>query len=427
MKKIFALVLSNALFLAAGLKAENWPQWRGQEATGVSIERNLPSHWSARENIAWKVTLAGRGTSTPIIWGDRVFLTSQIGEGPVDYRTAEYPETGRPVDDMVRFVIQCFRSFDGRLLWQHELRASKDLEAVHPKHNLATPSCVTDGNLLFAWFGTGQLVCLDLNGKLVWERPIGEDYSPFKLLWAHGSSPVLYRNSIILLCDHDQAAYLLALDKFTGKTLWKTNRGKGLRSYSTPLVVTSEGRDELIVNSNPRIDAYDPATGDLLWYADEHCPVPVPTPVYVDGMLYVSRGYSSGPYMAIRPGGKGDVSKTHVAWRIPTGAPYVSSLLYYEKLIYMATENGIVICADARTGEMIWKERIGGVFSASPVGGDGKVFLLNEAGETIVLEGGRKFTLLQRNLLDERCLASPAISQGRIFIRSDQHLFCIGK
>jgi outer membrane protein assembly factor BamB len=426
LKQFLALVFSNAIFLAVGLQADNWPQWRGPEATGISLERNLPSRWSASQNIVWKVALAGRGTSTPVIWDDQVFLTSQIGEGPVNYRTADYPETGRKADDKVRFVVQCFRRVDGHLLWQYELEA-KDLEAVHPKHNLATPSCVTDGKLVFAWFGTGQLVCLDLKGKLVWERHIGEDHSPFKLLWAHGSSPVLYKNSIFLLCDHDQAAYLLALDKFTGKTFWKTDRGKGLRSYSTPLVVTSEGQDELIVNSNPRIDAYDPATGELLWYADEHCPVPVPMPVYVDGMLYASRGYSSGPYMAIRPGGKGDVSKTHVAWRVATGAPYVSSLLHYGKLIYMATENGIVICADARTGEMIWKERIGGVFSASPVGGDGKIFLLNEAGETIVLEGGRKFTLLQRNLLDERCLASPAISQGRIFIRSDQHLFCIGK
>jgi outer membrane protein assembly factor BamB len=426
-KQTLTLVFSSVLLLAAGLQADNWPQWRGPEATGISLEKNLPSRWSATENIVWRVALAGRGTSTPVIWDDRIFLTSQIGEGPVNYRTADYPETGRPVDDKVRFVVQCFRRFDGRLLWQYELTASKDPEAVHPKHNLATPSCVTDGTFVFAWFGTGQIICLDVKGKLVWERHIGEDYSPFRLLWAHGSSPVLYKNSILLLCDHDPAAYLLALDKFTGKTFWKTDRGKGLRSYSTPLVVTSEGRDELIVNSNPRIDAYDPATGELLWYAGGHCPVPVPMPLYVDGMLYASRGYSSGPYMAIRPGGKGDVSETHVAWRIPTGAPYVSSLLYYGKLIYMATENGIVICADARTGEMIWKERIGGVFSASPVGGDGKIFLLNEAGETIVLEDGPKFTLLQRNLLGERCLASPAISQGRIFIRSDQHLFCIGK
>jgi len=426
-KPVIAIVLFNSLLPVVVLLADNWPQWRGPEATGITLEKNLPSRWTASENIVWKVNLAGRGTSTPVIWGDRIFLTSQVGEGPVNYRTAGYRESARPADDRVRFFIQCFRRSDGHLLWQHEVAPGKDLEAVHPKHNLATPSCVTDGHFVFAWFGTGQLVCLDLKGKLVWERSIGEDYSPFKLLWAHGSSPVLYKNSVILQCDHDPAAYLLALDKFTGKTLWKTDRGKGLRSYSTPLVITGKIRDELIVNSNPRIDAYDPATGELLWYADENCPVPVPMPVFVDGMLYTSRGYSSGPYMAIRPGGKGDVSKTHVLWRVPTGAPYVSSLLYYRDLIYMATENGIVICADGSTGAVIWKERIGGVFSASPVGGDGKIFFLNEAGATFVLAGGRNFTLLQRNTLDERCLASPAISDGKIFIRSDQHLFCIGK
>src|SRR5207247_839039 len=240
----------------------------------------------------------------------------QIGEGPIEVRAAGDAKINRPDGGKVRFVVQCFHSVDGRVLWQYRLDAGEDLTPVHPKHNLATPSCVTDGKFVYCWFGTGQLVCLDLKGKVIWERHIGKEYSPFKLLWAHGSSPVLHRDSLLLLCDHDPAAYLLSLDKRTGKTLWKVDRGQGLRSYSTPLIVKGPNRDELIVNSNPRIDAYDPNTGDLLWYTDEFCPVPVPMPVYANGMLYASRGYSSGPYMAIRPGGKGDVSKTHVTWRV---------------------------------------------------------------------------------------------------------------
>ncbi len=422
-----ALIFLTTILLAGKTPADNWPQWRGPQAAGVSSEKGVPTQWSARDNIAWKVALPGRGTSTPIIWDDFIFLTSQIGEGPIERRNSSDGQAGKQPDEKVRFAVQCFRRSDGRLLWQYLLDAGLDLTAVHPKHNLATPSCVTDGKHVYAWFGTGQLVCLDIKGNLVWERHIGKDYSPFKLLWAHGSSPVLYGNSLFLLCDHNPAAYLLSLDKTTGKTQWKADRGRDLRSYSTPFIVTTSQRDELIINSNPRIDAYNPATGQLLWYSDDFCRVPVPMPVYADGVLYASRGYNSGPYMAIRPGGKGDVSKTHVAWRVSTGAPYVSSPLYYENLIYMATENGIAFCVDPKTGETVWKERVGGVFSASPVAADGKVYLLNESGETLVLQAGRSLSLLHRNTLNDRCLASPAISEGRIFIRSDQYLYAIGK
>ena len=424
--KLFLILFLIGL-LGFAVMADNWPQWRGMDSNGVSNEKGLPTSWSLEENIAWKVSLPGRGTSTPIVWGDQVFLTSQIGEGPIEVRAADDAKIIRSDGGKVRFVVQCFHRSDGRLIWQYPLDAGEDLTPVHPKHNLATPSCVTDGEFVYTWFGTGQLVCLDLKGKVIWQRHIGKEFSPFKLLWAHGSSPVLHRNSLFLLCDHDPAAYLLSLDKRTGKTRWKVDRGQGLRSYSTPLIVKGLNRDELIVNSNPRIDAYDPNTGDLLWYTDEFCPVPVPMPVYANGMLYASRGYSSGPYMAIRPGGKGDVSKTHVTWRVPTGAPYVSSLLYYQDLIYMATENGILFCVDPSNGATLWKERTGGVFSASPVAADGKIYFISEGGETVVVQAGPKFTLLKRNSLGERCLASPAISQGRIFIRSDQHLFCIGE
>jgi outer membrane protein assembly factor BamB len=185
-------------------------------------------------------------------------------------------------------------------------------------------------------------------------------------------------------------------------------------------------RFELIVNSNPRLDAYDPETGQLLWHADDHCRVPVPMPVSANGVLYTSRGSNSGPFMAIRPGGKGDVSQTHVLWRIPTGAPYVSSVLYYQDLLYMATEVGVVRCIDPKTGETVWVERIGGNFSASPVGADGKVYLLNEEGETVVLKAGRKCNVLARNALKEVCRASLAVARGQIFIRSDEHLYSIG-
>jgi outer membrane protein assembly factor BamB len=412
------ILLAAILFLSAG----NWPQWRGPEANGVSTETNLPTSWGANENIDWKVKLPGRGMSTPIIWEDRVFLTSQIGRGLVEQQADPARE-----NEPVSFVIQCFRRTDGKLVWEKRIAAERPLPPVHPNHNLSSPSCITDGERVYAWFGTGQLICFNLDGRVLWERSIGKENSPFKLLWGHGSSPALHKNFLYLLCDHDPAAYLLALDKITGKTLWKTDRGKGLRSYSTPYLVKAGDRYELLVNSNPRIDAYDAENGQHLWYADEFNRVPVPTPVTANGIIYTNRGYSSGPYMAIRPGGKGDVGETQVIWRVPTGAPYVSSLLYYRDLLYLATEAGIVRCVEPKTGETIWVERIGGNFSASPVGADGKIYLLNEDGETVVLAAGRKCQVLARNALNEPCRASLAIAKGQIFIRSDLYLYCIGK
>jgi outer membrane protein assembly factor BamB len=304
--------------------------------------------------------------------------------------------------------------------------AGGELPPVHGKHNLASPSPVTDGEHVYAWFGTGQLVALDMEGKLAWERHLGKEYAPFEISWGHASSPALYQDTLFLLSDHDNDSYLLALDKRTGKVKWKNDRGEGMRSYSTPFVARGPERDELIVNSNQRVEAFDPATGKLLWYTGESNRFPIPVPSYEDGVLYMSRGYRSGPYMAVRTGGSGDVSSSHVLWRVPTGAPYVSSILYYDGLIYMANGAGIVTCVDGKTGERVWQDRIDDIFSASPVAGDGKVYLLAESGDMIVLAAGRKRQVLARNSLGERSLASPAVAGGQIFIRTDDHLFCVG-
>ncbi len=412
--------------------ADNWPQWRGPEATGVSREENLPTRWSAEDNVAWKTPLEGLGTSSPVVWEDKIFLTSQIGVGPIDRRGAQFP--GAPFardyrrdDDEVQLVVYAFDRLDGRLLWRYEFATEGDLPAVHYKHSLASPSSVTDGESVYAWMGTGQLVALSMDGELLWQRHLGQEYAPFDILWGHGSSPTLYENLLYLLCDQPAGAYLLALDKRTGKEIWKVERGSGLRSYSTPFILRSADGDELIVNSSHRLESFDPQTGELLWHAGEPSPLAIPMPVAHEGILYASRGYSSGPYASIRGGGRGDVSGSHIRWRFPTGAPYVSSLLYYEGLVYMANENGIVTAMDAETGGLIWRERLGGVFTASPIAADGKIYFLGESGKTVVLEAGRTFRVVAENALSERSLASPAISEGQSFIRTDQHLFCIGE
>jgi outer membrane protein assembly factor BamB len=262
---------------------------------------------------------------------------------------------------------------------------------------------------------------------VIWQRHLGREISPFDVQWGHSSSPVIYGDSLILLCDHPSASYLLALDKKTGKERWKADRGKGRSSYSTPLVIEGAFGVELIVNSSERLDAYDPRTGQLLWYTGDANRFPVPSAVFHDGIVYTSRGYRSGPYMAIRPGGRGDVTGTHVLWNVPTGAPYVSSVLFYDGVIYMANDVGVLTAIDAAKGTRLWQERVDGVFSASPVAGAGHVYFVSENGDTVVVQAGRAPRIVARNSIGGRTIASPAISDGRIFIRTDDHLFAIGR
>ncbi len=436
------LVLS---FLAVpGLLAQNWPQWRGPSSHGVSSETGLPTQWSASENIAWKAQLAGLGNSSPILWGDLVFVTSQVGDAALargshprlamdDRSIAELENpiggarTAPAPPGEVFLVVEAFGWSDGERLWQYRTRAVEPLPKLHEKHNLATPTPVTDGELVYAWFGNGQIVALDMEGRLVWERHLGVEYSPFLVLWGHGSSPTLYDDLLILLCDHQPKAYLLALDKRTGKERWMADRGRALVSHNTPLVVPGPESDELIVNSSERIDTYDPATGKLLWYAGSWRRTPVPSAVFHDGVIYLSRGFRNSDFVAIRPGGRGDITGSHVQWTGPTAASYVPSIIYYQGLLYMTNDVGVLTCADAKTGQRLWRHRLSGVFFASPVAADGKIYLLSETGETFVMRAGREPELLSRNDLGERFLASPAISNGRIFLRSDGNLFSVGK
>ena len=428
--RLIALAVVPLLATAAPVTAQHWPQWRGPDGLGVSADTDIATRWGPGENIAWRAPLAGLGTSTPVIWGDRIFLTSQLGTGPIDERGAQFPGTRRATSrgraDGVTLLVQAFRREDGRVEWEHRLTADGHLPAVHRNHNFATPSVVTDGDRLFAWFGTGQLVALDLEGHKLWSRHIGQDYAPFDVLWGHGSSPQLYEDLLILQCDHPAAAYLLALDTATGEERWMVDRGPLLRAYSTPLVVATDDGDQLIVNSSRWIDAYDPRTGQTRWRAGSTVELATGMPIYDDGVIYSTRGYSSGPYLSVETGGRGDVSETHVRWRHATRAPYVSSMLLYRGLLYMATENGILTITDPDTGDPVARTRLNGVYIASPVAADGHVYVLNEDGETVVLEAGPDARVVSRNALGERALASPAIAHGRIYIRTDQHLFAIG-
>ena len=428
--------------LGVWLAADDWPSWRGPAGTGISAETGLPERWDDTTGVAWRIRLSGAGVSTPIVAGPHVFVTSQIGSGA--RRPGNHPSLVQGADaasagernlearaaaaGSVSFALTAYRWSDGARVWQHETRAEGPLPGVHDKHNLSTASPVTDGRVVIAWFGTGHVVALDaVTGKALWARHLGKEYGPFQINWGHASSAVLHGDLAIFPCYHETGAYLLALDARTGAMRWKRDRPQPAHSYSTPLVVTHDGETTLVLNSSRGIEAFDPATGAPRWQVLEENRFPIPMPVHHEGVLYLSRGYRSSPYLAIRLGGTGDVSASHVLWKTPTGAPYVSSLVHIGSLLYMATEMGIVSAIDPATGQSVWRERIGGVFTASPVAGDGKVYLASETGETVVLRAGRTPEVLARNKLDLHIVASPAIARGRIFLRGDEELVAIGK
>lgn len=445
--RLLGAILLVCVAFATPSGAGNWPQWRGPASNAVSSETGLPVKWGPDSNIAWKATLAGHGASSPVVWDGLVFVTSQAGSSAVARRAgpgshprlarddaalarqenaiegARMPET--PSGD-VYLIVEAFRHEDGRRLWEYRFKAAGPFPEVHEKHNLATPTPVTDGQAVYAWFGNGQVVALSVEGKLLWTKHLGEQGS-FENQWGHGSSPMLYRDTLILLCDHRPTSYLLALDKRTGREIWKADRGDGRVSHSTPVLIPRPDGDELLVNSSERIDVYDPRNGKLLWHVGSERQTPIPSAVFHENVIYLSRGYRNSDVLALKPGGRGDVSESHLVWRVPSGASYVPSILYYQGLVYMTNEIGVLTCADAETGKPLWRHRLGGIFFASPVAGDGKVYYVGETGETYVLRAGRQPEVLATNQLGERLIASPAISDGRLFLRSDGSLFAIGR
>ena len=438
LKLKLALIFSVALTCTA--YAENWPNWRGPASTGVSQEKGLPVTWSSSENVAWKASIRGFGISSPIVWGNRVFVTSQVGTnlsrpGPRLFQQGDAAAAGeRPLGTApsaaasgTTFLITAFDTANGRKVWEHELQAEGELPSVHEKHNAATPSPATDGQRVYAVFGTGQIAAVGMDGKLAWKRNLATEYGKFDIMWGTGTSPIVYKDTVILLNYHPGSAYLLAMDARTGTNRWKADGKKGAFSYSTPFIIETPASAEMIVNWSEGLSGHNPANGELLWHIEESNRFPIPVPSQHEGVIYASRGYRSGPFMAIRPGGKGDIAKSHVIWKVDTGAPYVSSLIHYEGLIYMMGDVGVATATDAKTGERVWQERIGGVYSASPVAADGKIYFLSESGDTIVLAAGRTPRVLAQNKLEARQLGSPAISGGRLFIRSDDALYAIGK
>jgi outer membrane protein assembly factor BamB len=393
-----------------GEGANYWPRWRGPSGQGQVAGTNYVDTWSTKENIKWRAAVPGIGHSSPIVWKDHIFLTTSH-------------------DDGARMSMLAYRRSTGEKLWETGIRSS-GIEHKYPKNSHASATATTDGERVYASFGTHGLAAFDFSGTLLWQSKIG-DLSNY-----HGSagSPVLYKDRIFLYQDHDGTAttgsFVAAFDKLTGKTLWKTARMESV-GWGSPIVIRTETRDELIVSSQRRVAAYDPQTGRELWTVRGLTFEVIPTPVVGHGLVFCSSG-RQGPTLAIRPGGTGDVTRTHVAWSALRGSPFVPSGLVHGDLLYLVNDMQSVLTAyDAKAGTTVYQGRLGVPmsegFSSSPVAVGDKLFFTNDQGETFVVAAGREFKLLRTNTLNAQVLASPALVDGIWYWRTSNELVAIGK
>ncbi|HSE38051.1 MAG TPA: PQQ-binding-like beta-propeller repeat protein [Blastocatellia bacterium] len=416
----------------------NWSQWRGPEGNGISSETNLPAEWSDTKNIKWKTPIPGRGHSSPVVWDNKIFLTTDI-EGDIvpGAKAVEHMDSGKPfkhpdsigADRKHSFKVLCIDRGTGKTLWEQTAYEGTVFDDRHRKSSFASPTPATDGNHVFAYFGTEGLYCYDFSGKLIWKFSPGP-IATFGM--GTGTSPVLFENSVILQCDEDngEKSFIVALDKKTGKELWKTAR-KVQASWSTPLIVRGAQRTEMITSGNELIISYDPKTGKELWQTKGHASNAIATPLAGNGMVFVYAGFPVKKTIAIALGASGDLSDSkNIVWQYDKGTAYVPSSILYGEYIYLLSDRGIITCLDAKTGRVIYEGGripIPATFTASPVAFDGKILLTSEDGDTFVIKAGPKHEVLATNSIAEPVYASPAISDGMIFIRGEKNLYCIGR
>lgn len=429
MRRITSLVLLiTALLVIASLNpvsADNWPQWRGPALNGISTEKNLPFKWGPEENVTWKLEMPAWSGSTPIIWSNHIFVN--VSEGG---------STRRSVAG--NLFLWCVDRTKGTVLWKKMLGAG-DMKLQ--KQNMSSPSPVTDGRNVWTLTGTGVLKAFDFKGHELWTRDIQTEYGKFGLNWGFASSPLLHEDSLYIPVLHgmktDDPSYILRINKTTGKTTWRAERPtEAIRespdSYITPMLLRHNGVTELIISGGDCVTGHDLATGKELWRAYGLNPNNDPfyrivnSPVVADGIIYA--GAKNKPYLAIRAGGRGDVTNSHRAWLNELG-PDVPTPVTDGKYFYMVRDNGGFLCLDAKTGKDIYPPRRlkPGTYSSSPVLADGKIYATNEDGLTTVVKAGPQFEILAENALNDYTLSSPAISDGQIFIRTAQHLYCFGK
>ncbi|HEY0727730.1 MAG TPA: PQQ-binding-like beta-propeller repeat protein [Pyrinomonadaceae bacterium] len=435
-RRITLALLAISSLTTAG-SAANWPQWRGPDGSGISTEKNLPASWTPKTNIKWKAAIPGRGHSSPIVWGNRVFVTTAV-EGDVvpGAKAAKHmlgdKEFVHPdsvgADRKHQFKVIALNRETGKVVWDVTAWEGTPYDNRHRKSSYAASTPATDGKMVYAFFGTEGLYAYDFNGKLAWKASLG---NMANLGMGTGTSPILFDNLVIVQCDEDngEGSFIVALDKKTGKEAWRTPR-KIQISWSTPLLVKTATRSELITSGTEHVISYDPATGKELWRHKGLESNAIPSPVANNDTVYLVAGYPAKIAMAIKLGGNGDLTgTTNVPWKYAKGTAYVPSPILYGDYLYLTTDRGILTCIDAKTGEVKYEGGripIPATFTASPVAFEGKILMTSEDGDTFIVKAGPKHEVLATNSVGEPVYASPAVADGRIFIRGEKNLYCIG-
>jgi outer membrane protein assembly factor BamB len=422
----------------------NWPSFRGPHASGVADGQNLPDRWSGESglNIAWKTLIPGLAHSSPVIWGDRLYVTSAVSSrADATFRHGLYGDGEASEDRTVhRWQIYALDKRSGEIAWERTAHEGVPKDKRHIKATYANSTPATDGRYIIAMFGSQGLFAFDMEGKPLWQKDLGRldvgAYDAPDYEWGSASSPIIHEELVIVQCDTQKDSFLMALDIATGETAWKTMRD-ALPSWGTPTIYPGAGRTELITNGSDFIHGYDPLDGRELWRLGGSSKITAPTPIFHDDLIVVANGRSpERPIFAIRAGAAGDItlqegetSNGSVAWSWVRRGPYMPTPVIYDGRLYVLGNRGNLDCYDLDSGEEIYRQQIkhgGGGFSASPVAADGKLYLPGEDGDIYVVRAGDEFELLATNSMGELLMASPALSDGMLYLRAEKHLFAIG-
>jgi outer membrane protein assembly factor BamB len=423
----------------------SWPSFRGPHASGIAENQNLPDHWNGKtgENILWKTPIPGLAHSSPIVWGDRVFVTSAVSSDPkATFRPGLYGDGDASKDrSRHRWMIYALDRRSGKILWERVAHEGEPIEKRHIKATYANSTPATDGRIVVAWFGSHGVHAYDVNGRFLWKVDLGRvDFGAYDIPtfeWGSASSPIIWNGLVILQCDTQADSFILALDANTGKTVWKTDRDE-LPSWGTPTVVSTATGPELVANASNFIRGYDPRTGKELWRLGRSSKITAPTPIFADGVFVVASGRGpERPIFVVRSNARGDLtlpdgktSSEAIPWSRTGRGSYMPTPLVYNGVLYVLANNGLFDAYNLKTGEEVYRQRlplVGSGFSASPVAADGKIYLSNEDGEVIVIAAGEKFKHIATNSMGELLMATPALSEGVMYVRSAGSLFAIGR
>lgn len=411
-----SFVASTSLAWSAPAGEASWPEFRGPTRQGSSDATGLPVKWSATENIAWKADLPGRAWSSPVVGDGVVYLTNAVGA-----------KDSTDPHDTFSLRVMALNATDGKVIWDREVFVIKDPHTfgIHGKNSYASPTPVLEGDRIYAHFGHFGTACLNTKGEVQWKNQ-QVTYSP---VHGGGACPVLVDDLLIFPADAASNPFVVALDKRSGKMKWKTDRTAGAKktfSFSTPLLIEVKGEKQLVSPGSNVVSALNPKDGSEIWKVSYEGYSVVPRPIYAQGLVFLSTGYDRPTGLAIRPDGKGDVTGTHVVWRMEKGAPLTPSMLAVGEDLFSVADNGIVSCFEAKTGKLFWQERVARATSASPLYADGKIYIQDELGNGYVIKASRQLELISTNALGQKSLASYAVNGRQLLIRTQNALYCVG-